>query len=78
MSEFNGIANIGVRPTVGGTSPVLEVNIFNFKKNLYGKRIKVKFINKIRDEKKFETLDDLKLQISKDVIIAKQQLLDEN
>ena len=77
VSEFEGIANIGIRPTVGGTSPVLEVNIFDFKKEIYGKRIKVEFVKKIRDEKKFESLDDLKKQIVKDVNTAKEQLLDE-
>ena len=77
VSEFEGIANIGIRPTVGGTSPVLEVNIFDFKKEIYGKRIKVEFVNKIRDEKKFDSLDDLKKQIAKDVNTAKEQLLDE-
>ena len=77
MSEFEGIANIGIRPTVGGTSPVLEVNIFDFKKEIYGKRIKVEFVEKIRDEKKFDSLDDLKKQIAKDVNTAKEQLLDE-
>ena len=77
MSEFKGIANIGIRPTVGGTSPVLEVNIFDFKKEIYGKRIKVEFVKKIRDEKKFDSIDDLKKQIAKDVNTAKEQLLDE-
>ena len=77
MSEFEGIANIGIRPTVGGTSPVLEVNIFDFKKEIYGKRLKVEFVKKIRDEKKFDSLDDLKKQIAKDVNTAKEQLLDE-
>ena len=77
MSEFEGIANIGIRPTVGGTSPVLEVNIFDFKKEIYGKRIKVEFVKKIRDEKKFDSLDDLKKQIAKDVKTAKEQLFDE-
>ena len=77
VSEFEGIANIGIRPTVGGTSPVLEVNIFDFKKEIYGKRLKVEFVKKIRDEKKFDSLEDLKKQIAKDVNTAKEQLLDE-
>ena len=77
MSEFEGIANIGIRPTVGGTSPVLEVNIFDFKKEIYGKRIKVEFVKKIRDEIKFDSLDDLTKQIAKDVNTAKEQLLNE-
>ena len=77
MSELKGIANIGIRPTVGGTSPVLEVNIFDFKKDIYGKRLKVQFVKKIRDEKKFDGLEELKTQIAKDVKTAQEQLLNE-
>ena len=77
MSELNGIANIGIRPTVGGTSPVLEVNIFDFKEDIYGKRLKVQFVKKIRDEKKFDGLEELKTQIAKDVKTAQEQLLNE-
>lgn len=77
VSELNGIANIGTRPTVGGTSPVLEVNIFNFKEEIYGKRLKVEFVKKIRDEKKFDSLKELKIQIAKDVKTAQEQLLNE-
>ena len=77
MSELKGIANIGIRPTVGGTSPVLEVNIFDFKEDIYGKRLKVQFVKKIRDEKKFDSLEELKTQIVKDVKTAQEQLLNE-
>lgn len=77
MSELKGIANIGIRPTVGGTSPVLEVNIFDFKEDIYGKRLKVQFVKKIRDEKKFDGLEELKTQIAKDVKTAQEQLLNE-
>ncbi len=69
-----GIANMGVRPTVGGDKPVLEVHLFNFNKNIYSKRLRVKFIEKIRDEKKFDNLDMLKLQIQEDISIAKKIL----
>ena len=64
---FNGIANMGVRPTVGGTSPVLEIHIFDFNEEIYGCRIEVEFYQKIRDEKKFENLDKLKEQINLDI-----------
>ena len=64
---FNGIANMGVRPTVGGTSPVLEIHIFDFNEEIYGSRIEVEFYQKIRDEKKFENLDKLKEQINLDI-----------
>ena len=71
---FNGIANMGVRPTVGGTSPVLEIHIFDFNKNIYGQRIEVEFYKKIREEKKFNDLNELKDQISKDIELAKEFL----
>jgi riboflavin kinase/FMN adenylyltransferase len=68
---YYGIANMGVRPTVGGTNPVLEVHLFEFSEFIYSQRLKVRFIKKIRDEKKFENLDMLKLQIQQDISIAK-------
>ena len=64
---FNGIANMGVRPTVGGTSPVLEIHIFDFNEEIYGSRIEVEFFKKIRNERKFENLDKLKEQINLDI-----------
>ena len=69
---YGGIANMGTRPTVDGQNPVLEVHIFNFSENLYGKKIQVEFLKKIRDEKKFEGLDELKEQIFKDIAFAKE------
>ena len=63
----NGIVNIGYRPTFGKKKPVLEAHIFSFKKNLYGKRIKVMFKKFIRKEKKFSNIEQLKKQISKDI-----------
>jgi len=68
--ELNGIANMGIRPTVGGESPVLEVHLLNFTENIYGKRLTVEFLKKVRDEKKFENLDALKEQIFKDISTA--------
>ena len=56
---------------------MLEVNIFDFKKDIYGKRLKVQFVKKIRDEKKFDGLEELKTQIAKDVKTAQEQLLNE-
>ena len=69
-----GIANMGVRPTIGGSSPVLEIHLFEFDKDIYSERLIVKFIKKIRDEKKFDNLDMLKLQIQEDILIAKNIL----
>ena len=65
---------MGVRPTVGGEKPVLEVHLFEFNENIYSQRLQVKFIEKIRDERKFENLDMLKSQIQKDISISKNIL----
>ena len=65
--NFFGIANMGLRPTIGGTMPVLEVHIFNFSEDIYGQRIQVEFCFKVRDEKKFSGLEELKEQIKKDI-----------
>ena len=68
--EFKGIANMGIRPTIGGESPVLEVHLLNFSENIYGKKLTVEFIKKVREEKKFKNLDALKDQIFKDISTA--------
>ena len=63
---FNGMLNIGMRPTVKGTEETIEVNIFNFNQNIYNKSVRVEFYERIRDERKFETLADLKEQLNID------------
>lgn len=69
---YQGIANYGLHPTVSESErPTLEVHILNFDKEIYGEKIKVAFLKKIRDEKKFESLDELKLQIQKDIEASK-------
>jgi len=62
----NGVANIGTRPTVCGTRTLLEVHLFDFNKDIYGEHIEVVFVEKIRDEKRFESFDALKQQIHVD------------
>ncbi len=71
---FAGVANIGNRPTVDGTTNLLEVHLFDFDKDIYGTQVKVTFIQKIRDEQKFDGLDALVAQIQKDAIKAKSIL----
>jgi riboflavin kinase/FMN adenylyltransferase len=68
---INGIANIGYRPTVDGKKGLLEVHLFDFQGDLYGKLVHVDFLHKIRDEMKFESFEVLKDQILKDVVDAK-------
>ena len=68
-----GVANIGYRPTIGGQKKrMLEVHLFNFYGSLYGEYLQVSFLKKIRDEKKFASIDALKQQIEHDICLAKQ------
>ena len=62
-----GIANIGVRPTVDGKEPLLEVHVFDYIGNLYGDLIKVTFKQKLREEQTFDSIDALKTQINQDI-----------
>ena len=64
---FNGVANFGVRPTVDGEKLLLEVHLFNFNSNLYGKDLTVEFLAFIRSEQQFESFEELKKQINKDI-----------
>jgi len=76
---YNGVCNIGKKPTilVNNSLPLdkhVEVHIFNFGKNIYGKDLQIRFIAKIRSEKKFSSLKDLSFQIGKDVLKARKIL----
>ena len=70
----DGAANIGVRPTFGGDSILLEVFLLDFDADLYGKRLRVRLIDHLRDEKKFDGLDALKAQIALDTKTARKIL----
>jgi riboflavin kinase / FMN adenylyltransferase len=65
--EYEGIANVGVRPTVDGKEPLLEVHLFDFAGDIYGQLLTVEFAHKIRDERAFPSLDALKEQIDADI-----------
>jgi len=67
-----GIANIGVRPTVDGKEPLLEVHLFDYSGDLYGTLLTVTFKQKLRDEQTFESIDALKQQIDKDMVRARE------
>ncbi len=66
-----GVANIGFRPTVNGVRPNLEVHLHDVNCNLYGEEFSVKFLSKIRDEKRFESIEALKAQILADALASK-------
>ncbi|MDB4511828.1 bifunctional riboflavin kinase/FAD synthetase [Arenicella sp.] len=67
-----GVANIGKRPTVDGKRNRLEVHLFDFDQDIYGQDLQVILHKKIRDEQKFDSVDDLKCQIQRDVQSAKE------
>ncbi len=67
LGERRGVANIGLRPTVGGTSPRLEAHLFGEAGNLYGDYLQVTLRRFLRDEQKFASLDALKTQIIHDI-----------
>lgn len=67
-----GVASIGYRPTFNGKKIVLEVFLFDFNEMIYGKKITVEFLSKIRDELHFDSVDELVVQIEKDVVFARE------
>lgn len=71
---YDGVANMGVSPTFGDNMFTAEVHLFDFSADIYGKKIKVDFIERLREEKKFSGLEELSSQIKKDVEKAKEIL----
>lgn len=69
--RFNAVTNVGTRPTLDGKNYFLEAHILDFTQDLYGKRITVEFLQKIRDELRFSDVHALKKQIAADVLTAK-------
>lgn len=72
--RWGGMMNIGVRPTVDGTRRVIEVNIFDFNRDIYGQNLQVHLVAKLRDEVKFTGIEALKEQLAKDEAIARETL----
>ncbi len=77
-TPVGGVANIGQRPTVNGVRQQLEVHLFGFNGNLYGKQLEVSLLHKLRDERKFESFDALKQQIESDAEAARVWLRQRN
>ncbi|MGB5178567.1 MAG: bifunctional riboflavin kinase/FAD synthetase [Gammaproteobacteria bacterium] len=67
-----GVANVGTRPTVGGTRALLEVHLFDFDRDIYGRHVQVSFLKKLRAEYKFESFQHLKEQIQRDAAQARE------
>ena len=69
------VASLGTRPTVNGIEPLLEVHVFDFSGDLYGRAIEVEFVAKLRDEVKFDSLDAMRAQMQADGARARELLL---
>lgn len=67
-----GVANVGTRPTVDGTRSLLEVHLFDFDLDIYGRYVHVDFLHKLRSEQRFESFDALKQQILRDAEQARE------
>ncbi len=74
-SPLPAVASLGVRPTVmAGAAPMLEVHVLDFNADIYGRRVRVEFLHKLRDEEKYPDLETLRRQIERDVEHARQLL----
>ncbi|MFT5656745.1 MAG: riboflavin kinase/FMN adenylyltransferase [Gammaproteobacteria bacterium] len=69
---LRGVASLGTRPTVNGVDSILEVYILDFDQDVYGYSVEVDFLHKIRDEEKFDSLEELTVNIEQDIVLAKQ------
>jgi riboflavin kinase/FMN adenylyltransferase len=71
----DGVASLGTRPTVNGVEPLLEVHVFDYSGDLYGRELEVEFVAKLRDEVKFESLDAMTVQMQIDAARAREILV---
>jgi riboflavin kinase/FMN adenylyltransferase len=71
---LTAVASLGTRPTVDGTDMLLEVHVFDFAGELYGREIEVEFVAKLRDEVKFDSLGALTAQMKVDAAQARDLL----
>ena len=74
VQPLNGVASLGTRPTVNGVEPLLEVHVFDFQGDLYGRAIEVEFIAKLRDELTFDSVDLMQVQMKGDAAQARDLL----
>ena len=74
LVDYPAVASLGTRPTVDGTDPLLEVHLFDWEGDLYGRYLDVDFVARLRDEQKFESLDALVAQMHRDAAAARTLL----
>ncbi|RTI48126.1 riboflavin biosynthesis protein RibF [Thermus scotoductus] len=71
FGRYKGVANVGTRPTVNGSERRLEVHLLGFAGDLYGEEMRLVFLKRLREERRFASLEELKAQIAKDVASAR-------
>jgi len=76
--RYPGVCNVGLRPTIHGRQPVLEVHLLDFKGDLYGELMQVEFLHFLRAERRFDGLDALRVQINADIDAARVWLASES
>lgn len=64
--KYRAMSNVGIRPSVGGKELLLETHVIGFQGDLYGKRLRICLLEKLRDEKRFASIGDLKEQLMRD------------
>jgi len=74
LADHPAVVSLGTRPTINGTDPLLEVHVFDFDGDLYGRYLDVDFVQRLRAERKFESLDALVLQMHRDAAAARAVL----
>lgn len=74
LNGWPGVASLGTRPQVNGVEPLLEVHLFQFSGDLYGREIEVEFVARLRDEQRFESLEALTAQMHRDADAARRLL----
>ena len=76
-TSLPAVASLGMRPTVGGTTLILEVHLLDFDADLYGQRIRIRFLKKLRDEVKFSSIETMCEQIKQDILRTRDHFLHE-
>jgi riboflavin kinase / FMN adenylyltransferase len=74
LVDHPAVASLGTRPTINGTEPLLEVHVFDHDSDLYGRYLDVDFVRRLRDERRFESLDSLVEQMHRDAAEARELL----
>jgi riboflavin kinase/FMN adenylyltransferase len=74
IEQKHAMLNIGVRPTFGGTDKqVIEAHVFRFEDDIYGHKISISFIHRLREERKFKSADELRNQLQQDYQMVEEQ-----